>query len=111
MYLSDKTDIRKKVHMMLAFKYVHEMLQRLRPMKTREMGQELIFEMYCKLVINSFGLTDHNSKPVGTLLDLELSKMDHSCDPDVKVLNSGRFKFVVALKELKDSDLSKVFSI
>jgi len=56
-----------------------------------------VFETYCKILINSTEITDCMGNTIGTGLYLGLSKVDHSCIPNVNCIFNGT---VVELRSL-----------
>ena len=49
-----------------------------------------LFEIYCKVLINSFNIMDDDYLPVGIGLYLEASVLDHDCWPNATVIFSGK---------------------
>jgi len=47
---------------------------------------DLLFETYCRILINSVEITDCMGSSIGTGLYLGLSAVDHSCTPNVNVV-------------------------
>jgi len=49
-----------------------------------------LFEIYCKVLINSFNVMDDDYQPVGIALYLGPSVLDHSCRPNATVVFVGK---------------------
>ena len=60
---------------------------------------DILFETYCKILINSTEITDCMGNTVGTGLYLGLSVVDHSCTPNVNCVFTGT---AVELRSLDD---------
>ncbi|VDN04075.1 unnamed protein product [Thelazia callipaeda] len=48
-----------------------------------------LFDIFCKIVVNAFKITDSCLQEIGTGLYLGLSVLDHSCKPDAFVIFNG----------------------
>ena len=66
-----------------------------------------IYEIYCKLVVNLFTLENGQLKDIGTVLIPEISKINHSCDPNCVISFEGPNAFITAIKDIKqDSEIT-----
>ena len=63
---------------------------------------EEIFEAFCKILINSTGITDDMNNSIGTGLYLGLSAVDHSCAPNVNVVFNGNMVELRAMEDIPD---------
>nr|CAH8831722.1 unnamed protein product [Trichobilharzia regenti] len=50
------------------------------------LSEEAIFQLFCRIKINSFMITDANGADVGLALYLRAARLDHSCIPDVQYI-------------------------
>lgn len=61
---------------------------------------KLVFQVYCRILINSVEITDDFQESIGTGLFLALSSIDHSCRPNANVVFKGRSVEVRALESI-----------
>ena len=67
-----------------------------------------LFEIYCKVLINSFNIMDDDYLPVGIGLYLEASVLDHDCWPNATVVFSGKEAHVRAVAEVGSFDRVRI---
>ena len=67
-----------------------------------------LFEIYCKVLINSFNIMDDDYLPVGIGLYLEASVLDHGCWPNATVVFSGKEAHVRAVAEVGSFDRVRI---
>ena len=75
---------------------------------------QVLFELYCRLLINSTEITDLMGQSLGTGLYLGLSAVDHSCDPNVNVVftnNMVELRALSALPEWSEVRISYLTSV
>uniref|UniRef100_A0A5K4F2E8 Histone-lysine N-methyltransferase SMYD3 n=1 Tax=Schistosoma mansoni TaxID=6183 RepID=A0A5K4F2E8_SCHMA len=53
-------------------------------------NEETIFQIFCKIQINGFMITDPNGVDVGPALFLRAARLDHSCVPELQYVFSNR---------------------
>lgn len=59
-----------------------------------------IYELYNKLVVNLFTLEDGQLKTIGSALIPEISKINHSCEPNCVLSFTGRTAYITAIREI-----------
>lgn len=68
-----------------------------------------LFELFCKMVINSFTICDGELQDLGTGIYLSGSKLDHSCKPNAVASFHGSTLVVRATEEIENPTPDKVF--
>ena len=58
------------------------------------------YDIYNKLVVNLFTLEDEQLRTIGSALIPEISKLNHSCDPNCVLSFKGRTAYITAIKEI-----------
>lgn len=61
-----------------------------------------IFDIFCKMAVNSFTICDGELNPVGVGIYISPSLTDHSCVPNAVVTFCGKTLYLRALEEIKD---------
>lgn len=70
-----------------------------------EMGKiEEIIEIICKLSLNSFTIHSHLDEPIGLGIFVPNNYINHSCDPNSRIIFIGRFQRVFSLKEIQKGE-------
>ena len=59
-----------------------------------------VYEMYNKLVVNLFTLEDGQLRTIGSALIPEISKINHSCEPNCILSFKGRTAYITAIREI-----------
>ena len=59
-----------------------------------------VYEMYNKLVVNLFTLEDGQLRTIGSALIPEISKINHSCEPNCVLSFKGRTAYITAIREI-----------
>lgn len=68
-----------------------------------------MFDLFCKMVINSFTICDGELQDLGTGIYLSGSKLDHSCKPNAVASFHGSTLVVRATEDMVDSSPDRVF--
>lgn len=63
-----------------------------------------VYELYSKLVVNLFTLEDGQLRTTGTALIPEISKINHSCDPNCVLSFKGRTAYITAIKDIPEGN-------
>ncbi|CAL1268201.1 unnamed protein product [Larinioides sclopetarius] len=66
-------------------------------------------EIFGKMAINSFSISDDEMQTIGTGLYLGASVFDHSCCPNAEVVFDGVNAYIHATKHVPHRDISKVY--
>jgi len=69
---------------------------------------DYLFEVYCRILINSTEITDLMGSSIGTGLYLGLSAVDHSCRPNVNVVFNGKGVELRALEPITSPVFSNI---
>ena len=59
-----------------------------------------IYKMYNKLIVNLFTLEDGQLRTIGSALIPEISKINHSCEPNCVLSFKGRTAYITAIREI-----------
>ena len=65
---------------------------------------EKVYALYIKLVVNLFTLEDTQFNEIGSALIPELTKLNHSCDPNCVLSFRGRTAYVTAIREIPEGE-------
>ncbi|XP_054154934.1 histone-lysine N-methyltransferase SMYD3-like [Oppia nitens] len=65
---------------------------------------ELLFELFCKVCINSFSILNDELNPIGSGLYLSGSQFNHSCRPNAATVFNGTELEVRAVRQISDTD-------
>ena len=60
-----------------------------------------VYSIYSKLIVNLFTLEDGQLRAIGSTLIPELSKINHSCDPNCVLSFKGRSAYITAIKDIQ----------
>lgn len=60
-----------------------------------------IFDVFCRVLINSFSLENTELQTIGTVLIPEIAKMNHSCKPNCVLSFRGSTACVIAISDIK----------
>lgn len=65
----------------------------------KSFAEYFLLPYYGKLKVNAFGIKNEELKSIGIGLYLNLSRLDHSCKPNARIIFKGREAVVVGVEE------------
>jgi len=95
--MTHATDVMKDKERMEAFDAFYVVLNQYLGEEDQGISKSELFDIYCRVLINSFNLMDEDYLPIGIGLYLQASVLDHSCWPNATVVFSGKTAQVRAI--------------
>lgn len=99
-FKSHKQDIEKDSERMSQFSQIMFTIQKLVNNNLPPVAE--MFDIFCKMTINSFTICDGELNPVGVGIYISPSLIDHSCLPNAVVTFSGKLLCVRALEKIEN---------
>lgn len=76
--------------------------------KKKVPDKDEVFEIFLRLIINSYCINAGPFDSIGTGLYLAISVLDHSCSPNLIYVHVGPKMIVTAVKDIPDCNWKKV---